>query len=149
MSPTGGPAQGDHDERQLLRADRAADDEGEAVVSMKTLGSRAAIVFGAIIAIARFAHAQSPVYIPIDDPASQLVDALIDLHTHLADGASDDGDADPAGPLKRSEARTILMGARAARTELRSGFTTVRDVGVYRGLTDIALRDAINAGDVE
>jgi imidazolonepropionase-like amidohydrolase len=32
---------------------------------------------------------------------------------------------------------------------LRAGFTTVRDVGVYRGLTDVALRDAINAGDVE
>jgi imidazolonepropionase-like amidohydrolase len=33
--------------------------------------------------------------------------------------------------------------------ELQSGFTTVRDVGVYRGLTDIALRDAVNAGEVE
>ena len=32
---------------------------------------------------------------------------------------------------------------------LRSGFTTVRDVGVYRGLTDVALRDAIDAGQVE
>jgi imidazolonepropionase-like amidohydrolase len=41
------------------------------------------------------------------------------------------------------------MGAKAASTELRSGFTTVRDVGVYRGLTDIALRDSINAGEVE
>jgi imidazolonepropionase-like amidohydrolase len=37
----------------------------------------------------------------------------------------------------------------AARMELKSGFTTVRDVGVYRGLTDIALRDAILAGEVE
>ena len=32
---------------------------------------------------------------------------------------------------------------------LRAGFTTVRDVGVYRGLTDVALRDAIDAGQVE
>jgi imidazolonepropionase-like amidohydrolase len=31
---------------------------------------------------------------------------------------------------------------------LRAGFTAVRDVGVYRGLTDVSLRDAINAGDI-
>lgn len=78
-----------------------------------------------------------------------VLPGLIDMHTHLADGAIDEGDADPAGPLKRSEARTILKGAKAASIELRSGFTTVRDVGVYRGLTDVALRDAINAGEVE
>ncbi len=36
-----------------------------------------------------------------------------------------------------------------ARITLHSGFTTVRDVGVYRGLTDVALRDAIAAGEVE
>jgi imidazolonepropionase-like amidohydrolase len=74
---------------------------------------------------------------------------LIDLHTHLADGAIDPDESDPAAPLKSSEARTILKGAKAASIELRSGFTTVRDVGVYRGLTDVALRDSINAGEVE
>jgi imidazolonepropionase-like amidohydrolase len=92
-----------------------------------------------------------------DDDGTAAVDwsrftvlpGLIDLHTHLADGAIDAGDGDPAGPLKLSEARTILKGAKAARMELESGFTTVRDVGVYRGLTDVALRDAINAGEVE
>src|SRR5438445_3998320 len=31
---------------------------------------------------------------------------------------------------------------------LESGFSTVRDVGVYRALNDVALRDAINRGDV-
>jgi imidazolonepropionase-like amidohydrolase len=31
---------------------------------------------------------------------------------------------------------------------LESGFTTVRDVGTYRALVDIALRDAINRGDI-
>jgi imidazolonepropionase-like amidohydrolase len=31
---------------------------------------------------------------------------------------------------------------------LESGFTTVRDVGTYRALGDIALRDAINRGDI-
>src|SRR6202041_3870956 len=35
-----------------------------------------------------------------------------------------------------------------ARAMLLSGFTTVRDVGTYRALNDIALRDAISRGDV-
>jgi imidazolonepropionase-like amidohydrolase len=78
-----------------------------------------------------------------------VLPGLIDLHTHLADGAIDPDESDPAEPLKHSEADTILKGAVAARIELKSGFTTVRDVGVYRGLTDVALRDAINAGEVE
>ncbi|HEX3677985.1 MAG TPA: amidohydrolase family protein [Sphingomicrobium sp.] len=83
----------------------------------------------------------------IDWSPYTVLPGLIDLHTHLSDGYGDS--ADPAEPLKHSEAATILKGAEAARTELRAGFTTVRDVGVYRGLTDIALRDAINAGEVE
>jgi len=75
-----------------------------------------------------------------------VLPGLIDLHTHIADGATES--ADPAEPFKHSEAATILKAVPAARTMLRAGFTTVRDVGVYRGLTDVALRDAINAGDV-
>ena len=35
-----------------------------------------------------------------------------------------------------------------ARAMLESGFTTVRDVGTIRALVDVALRDAINRGDV-
>jgi imidazolonepropionase-like amidohydrolase len=35
-----------------------------------------------------------------------------------------------------------------ARAMLESGFTTVRDVGTYRALGDVALRDAINRGDI-
>jgi imidazolonepropionase-like amidohydrolase len=85
----------------------------------------------------------------VDWSAYTVRPGLIDLHTHLADGAIDIMESDPAAPLKHSEADTILKGAVAARLELESGFTTVRDVGVYRGLTDVALRDAINAGEVE
>jgi len=85
----------------------------------------------------------------VDWSGYTVLPGLIDLHTHLADGAIDANGSDPAEPLKHSEADTILKGAVAARIELRSGFTTVRDVGVYRGLTDVALRDAINAGEVE
>jgi imidazolonepropionase-like amidohydrolase len=69
----------------------------------------------------------------------------MDLHTHLADAGQS---ADLALPLKTSPAATALIGAHNARLTLEAGFTTVRDVGTYRGLTDVALRDAINAGDV-
>ena len=85
----------------------------------------------------------------VDWSAYTVLPGLIDMHAHLADGAVDTNANDPADPLKRSEAATILRGVAAARRELHSGFTTVRDVGVYRGLTDVALRDAIAAGHIE
>ena len=82
----------------------------------------------------------------VDWSGLTVLPGLIDLHTHIADGATES--ADPAEPFKHSESATILKAVPAARTMLRAGFTTVRDVGVYRGLTDVALRDAINAGDI-
>ena len=107
---------------------------------------RIRIVDGKIASIAPWRAADGAA---IDWSGYTVLPGLIDLHTHLADGAIDITESDPAAPLKHSEADTILRGAVAARLELKSGFTTVRDVGVYRGLTDIALRDAINAGEVE
>lgn len=81
----------------------------------------------------------------IDWSAFTVLPGLIDLHTHLADaGQSAELDA----PIRTSPAATALIGARNARITLEAGFTTVRDVGTYRGLTDAALRDAINAGHV-
>jgi imidazolonepropionase-like amidohydrolase len=82
----------------------------------------------------------------IDWSGKWVMPGLIDLHTHIADGIGQTDD--PAEPLKHSEAATILKGAEMARITLHGGFTTVRDVGVYRGLTDVALRDAIAAGEV-
>jgi imidazolonepropionase-like amidohydrolase len=81
----------------------------------------------------------------LDWSAYTVLPGLIDLHTHLADTGQS---ADLALPLKTSPAATALIGARNARITLEAGFTTVRDVGTYRGLTDIVLRDAINAGQV-
>ena len=79
----------------------------------------------------------------IDWSEFTVLPGLVDLHTHLADAGQS---ADLALPLKTSPAATALIGAHNARLTLAAGFTTVRDVGTYRGLTDIALRDAINAG---
>jgi imidazolonepropionase-like amidohydrolase len=81
----------------------------------------------------------------VDWSAFTVIPGLIDLHTHLADAGQS---ADLALPIKTSPAATALIGAHNARLTLEAGFTAVRDVGTYRGLTDIALRDAINAGHV-
>lgn len=81
----------------------------------------------------------------LDWSAYWVLPGLMDLHTHLADTGQS---ADLAAPLKTSPAATALLGAQNARVTLDAGFTTVRDVGTYRGLTDVALRDAIAAGEV-
>ncbi len=86
-------------------------------------------------------------------PSAMIVDlshmtvlpGLIDCHTHLADGART---GDPLAQFKKTGAQIALESVPNARAMLESGFTTVRDVGTYRALGDIALRDAINRGDV-
>jgi imidazolonepropionase-like amidohydrolase len=79
----------------------------------------------------------------IDLSKMTVLPGLIDCHTHLADGARD---ADPISQLKKTAAQVALESVPNARVTLESGFTTVRDVGVYRALGDVALRDAINHG---
>ena len=78
----------------------------------------------------------------IDLPNATVLPGLIDAHTHLT--------SDPKFGYERlaiSVPREALIGAKNARTTLLAGFTTVRNVGAS-GYTDVALRDAINAGDV-
>ncbi len=82
----------------------------------------------------------------IDWSAYTVLPGLLDMHTHIADGSAE---GDPIAPLRSTSAESVLRGVAAAKVELESGFTSVRDVGVYRGLTDTALRDAIESGKVE
>jgi imidazolonepropionase-like amidohydrolase len=101
------------------------------------------IVDGKITAVAPWTGAPADGAVR-DWSAYTVLPGLIDLHTHVADGFGQS--SDPAEPLKHGPAETALKGAEAARLMLRSGFTTVRDVGVYRGLSDVPLRDAIARG---
>ena len=82
----------------------------------------------------------------IDWSKFTVLPGLIDLHTHLV---GDISSADVTAPLSSSAARDALMGVAHARATLDAGFTTVRDVGTYRAFVDVALRNAINAGQVE
>ena len=97
---------------------------------------------GRIVSIAPPTKAVDPKIPVLDWSALTVVPGLMDMHTHLADETY----GDPATPLRSNAARDAFIGAHNARATLQAGFTTARDVGVYRGFADVQLRDAVNAG---
>lgn len=100
---------------------------------------------GSVVAVAPWEPPATGVPV-IDWSRYWVLPGLIDMHTHVADGFTEG--SDPAAPLKHSETETAFKAVAAARATIEAGFTSVRDVGVYRGLTDVTLKRAVDAGDV-
>ena len=124
--------------RVVVRAGRVLD-----VKSGKTLSDQAIVIEGdKIVSVGPAAAAQAGAPMVIDLPNATVLPGLIDAHTHLTFNPSFGYET-----LGISVPREALIGAHNARLTLEAGITTVRNVGA-RGYSDIALRDAINAGDV-
>jgi imidazolonepropionase-like amidohydrolase len=83
----------------------------------------------------------------IDVGTATVLPGLIDCHAHMI-GEMEDGHG-YASLVTRTAAQEAMSGVRNARATVRAGFTSVRDVGTFRAFVDCALRDAIDAGDVE
>lgn len=89
------------------------------------------------------------VTIPSDADVMELGDytlmpGLMDMHVHLTSDATKHGYKRLADSLPR----VTLTGVKHAKATLMAGFTTVRNVGAP-GFADVALRDAINDGDIQ
>ena len=128
-------------ETSYVRAGRLIDVEAGRILTDRLIR----IVDGRIASVTPWSGA------PADGPVTDwsrftVLPGLIDTHTHLADWGQT---SNVAEPLLHSPQEVALKGAANARATLRAGFTTVHDVGCYRAFTDVALRDAIDRGDVE
>jgi imidazolonepropionase-like amidohydrolase len=126
--------------RVLIRAGRILD-----VKTGNLLTNQAILIEGdKIVSIGAASSAKADAHTQtIDLPNASVLPGLIDSHTHLTFDPKDLG----YESLGISIPREALKGARNARVTLEAGFTTVRNVGAS-GYTDVALRDAINDGDV-
>jgi imidazolonepropionase-like amidohydrolase len=85
-----------------------------------------------------------PGAVSLEFPDATIMPGLIDAHVHLiwtGDSAQNDVYTKSA-----TDAELLLTAAKNARTALRAGVTTVRDVG-SRGRVALDLRDAIARGD--
>jgi imidazolonepropionase-like amidohydrolase len=99
---------------------------------------------GTITSVGPAKSAALPASVTPIEVGGTCLPGLIDVHTHVTFNPDDNGYAG----LGVSLARQAITGVRNARRTLNAGFTSIRNVGAS-GFTDVALRDAINDGDVE
>ncbi len=135
-------AQAPQKETVLIKAGRLVDVRNGRVLTDQAIlieGDRIKEV-GPAQAVSSHAPASARV---IDLSNSTVLPGLIDCHTHLTFDPNHTGYAG----LSISIPREALYGAKNAKVTLEAGFTTVRNVGAG-GYSDVALRDAIEAGDV-
>src|SRR5215475_2647572 len=118
----------------LIRAGRLLDVESGRVLT----GQQILVREGRIEAVGPDLKVTDEVNV-IDLGKMTVLPGLIDCHTHLADLA----DSEPLSLLRKSAVETAYAAIPNARVTLLAGFTTVRDVGVYRAFNDVAMRDAI------
>ena len=81
---------------------------------------------------------------PIDLPNGTCMPGLMDVHDHLTSDPTDSG----YQALGVSVPRETVKGVKNAHVTLNAGYTTIRNVGAS-GYSDVALRDGINAGEVD
>ncbi|MEO6211774.1 MAG: amidohydrolase family protein [Gemmatimonadaceae bacterium] len=84
----------------------------------------------------------------IDLSSMTVLPGLVDSHTHEADGVFAEDNGDPRAVLFHTSSEVALAAIPSVKATLMAGFTTVRDLGTYRALNDVALRDAIARGDI-
>jgi len=123
--------------RVVIRAGKLLD-----VKTGKTLTDQAIVIEGdKIVSVGAASSAPSDATV-IKLSNATVLPGLIDAHTHLTFNPTFGYEM-----LGISVPREALIGAHNAKVTLEAGITTVRNVGA-RGYSDVALRDAINAGDV-
>lgn len=122
-----------------IRAGRLIDTESARVLERQTI----VIKDGLIAAVGTQADLPAGARL-VDLSDYTVLPGLIDAHTHLT---IDFHNQDPLAELEHTAAERALGALPNARSVLLAGFTTVRDLGSYRALVDVALRDAINRGD--
>ena len=80
----------------------------------------------------------------VDLSKGTCMPGLMDMHDHLTSDPTDSG----YQSLGVSVPRQTVKGVKNARITLQAGFTTVRNVGAS-GYSDVALKEGIEAGEVE